>query len=80
LGFKSGGAHFAAIVLAGISTLAILVGLLLVDKVGCKALLIEGNVQMFLSLVSNIQKMKPSNFVPFVKYTLVSYKLILITK
>jgi hypothetical protein len=24
--------------------------------------------------------MKPSNFVPFVKYTLVSYKLILITK
>ncbi len=74
LGFKSGGALFTAVVLAGISTLAILVGLLLVDKVGRKALLIEGNVQMFFSLVSNIQKLKPNNFIPFVKYILVSYK------
>jgi hypothetical protein len=48
LGFKSGGALFTAIVLIGISTLAILVGLLLADKVGRQTLLIESNEQMFL--------------------------------
>jgi hypothetical protein len=62
LGLKSGGALFTTIILARISTLAILVGLLLANKVGCKTLLIEGNVQMFLSLVSNIHKVSGKVF------------------
>jgi hypothetical protein len=63
-GLKSGGALFTPIVLVRFPALAILVGLLLIDKVGRKTLLIEGNEQMFLSLVSNIQKLKPNNFIP----------------
>jgi hypothetical protein len=58
LGFKSGGALFTATVLTGLSIFSVLVGLSLIDKVGRKALLIEGNVQMFLSTVSNIQKIE----------------------
>ncbi len=58
LGFKSGGALFTATVLTGLSIFAVLVGLSLIDKVGRKALLIEGNVQMFLSTISNIQKIQ----------------------
>jgi hypothetical protein len=58
LGFKSGGALFTATVLTGLSIFSVLVGLSLIDKVGRKALLIEGNVQMFLSTVSNIQKIQ----------------------
>jgi sugar porter (SP) family MFS transporter len=52
LGFKSGGALFTATVLTGLSIFSVLVGLSLIDKVGRKALLIEGNVQMFLSAVA----------------------------
>jgi hypothetical protein len=78
LGFKSDGALYSAVILAGTAILATLVGLFLVDRLGRRALLMLGNLQMFISLVSNF------NTFPFAKYllsffqTIIVYRLFLI--
>jgi hypothetical protein len=70
LGFKSDGALYSAVILAGTAILATLVGLFLVDRLGRRALLMLGNLQMFISLVSNF-----NNF-PFAKYLLSFFQTI----
>jgi hypothetical protein len=78
LGFKSDGALYSAVILAGTTILATLFGLFLVDRLGRRALLMLGNLQMFISLVSTF-----NNF-PFAKYllsffqTIIVYRLFLI--
>ncbi len=78
LGFKSDGALYSAVILAGTTILATLFGLFLVDRLGRRTLLMLGNLQMFISLVSTF-----NNF-PFAKYlfsffqTIIVYRLFLI--
>ncbi|CAK9212262.1 unnamed protein product [Sphagnum troendelagicum] len=52
LGFKSDGALYSAVILAGTTILATLFGLFLVDRLGRRALLMLGNLQMFISLIA----------------------------